>query len=54
MAGNSKREIIQLESTEGTGYRYTTTKNKRLHPDRFELKKYDPKLRKYVLFKETK
>ena len=54
MAGNSKREIIQLESTEGTGYRYTITKNKRLHPERVELRKYDPKLRKHVLFKETK
>ena len=54
MAGNSKRELIQLESTEGTGYRYTITKNKRLHPERVELKKYDPKLRKHVLFRETK
>ena len=54
MAGNSKREIIQLESTKGTGYRYTMTKNKRLHTDRVELKKNDPKLRKHVLFKETK
>ena len=54
MAGNSKRAIVQLESTEGTGYRYTITKNKRLHPDRVELRKYHPKLRKHVLFKETK
>ena len=54
MAGNSKRTIIQLESTAGTGYRYTTTKSKRLHPDRVEYKKYDPVVRKHVLFKETK
>jgi large subunit ribosomal protein L33 len=54
MAGNSKREIIQIESTAGTGYRYSLTKNKRLHPDRVEYKKYDPVLRKHVLFKETK
>ena len=26
MAGNSKRDIIQLESTAGTGYRYTFAK----------------------------
>jgi large subunit ribosomal protein L33 len=54
MAGNSKRTIIQLESTAGTGYRYTVTKSKRLHPDRVEYKKYDPVICKHVLFKETK
>ena len=54
MAGNSKRTIIQLESTAGTGYRYTVTKSKRLHPDRVEYKKYDPVVWKHVLFKETK
>ena len=54
MAGNSKRNIIQLESTAGTGYRYTVTKNKRLHPERLEFRKYDPVVRKHVVFKETK
>ncbi len=54
MAGNSKRVIIQIESTAGTGYRYTVTKNKREHPDRIEYKKYDPVARKHVVFKEIK
>ncbi len=54
MAGNSKRTIIQIESTAGTGYRYTVTKNKRKHPSRVEYKKYDPIVRKHVIFKETK
>ena len=54
MAGNSKRTIIHLESTAGTGYRYTVTKSKRLHPGRIEFKKYDPVIRKHVIFKETK
>ena len=54
MAGNSKRDIIQLESSAGTGYRYTETKNKRLHPERLEFRKYDPVVRKHVVFKETK
>ena len=54
MAGSSKRVIIQIESTAGTGYRYSVTKNKRLHPDRVEYKKYDPVIRKHVIFKETK
>ncbi len=54
MAGNSKRVIVSLESTAGTGYRYTITKSKRIHPERVEYKKYDPIVRKYVIFKETK
>ncbi|MEW5710216.1 MAG: 50S ribosomal protein L33 [Pseudomonadota bacterium] len=48
------REKIKLESTAGTGYFYTTTKNKRTTPDKLELKKYDPVARKHVVFKETK
>jgi len=54
MAGNSKRAIIHIESTAGTGYRYTIQKSKRLHPERVEYKKYDPIVRKHVIFKETK
>ena len=54
MAGNSKRAIIQLESTEGTGFRYTVTKSKRLHPERVEYRKYDPVVRKHDMYKETK
>ena len=54
MAGNSKRSIVQLESTEGSGYRYTVTKSKKNHPGRIEYKKFDPILRKHVMFKETK
>lgn len=54
MAGNSKRTIIHIESTAGTGYRYTVTKSKKSHPERVEYRKYDPVIRKHVLFKETK
>ena len=54
MAGNSKRTIIQIESSAGTGYRYTITKSKRLHPERVEYKKYDPVVRKHVMYKEGK
>ena len=31
-----------------------TTKNKRTTPDRLQLKKYDPVIKKHVLFKETR
>ena len=54
MAGNSKRTIIQLESTAGTGYRYTFTKSKKNHPGRIEFRKFDPIIKKHVIFKETK
>ena len=48
------REKIKLESTAGTGQFYTTTKNKRTMPEKMEIKKYDPKVRKHVIYKETK
>ena len=48
------RDKIKLESTAGTGYFYTTTKNKKTMPEKMEIKKYDPKARKHVAFKETK
>jgi large subunit ribosomal protein L33 len=48
------REKIKLESSAGTGHFYTTTKNKRTTPDKLEIKKYYPKVRKNVIYKETK
>ena len=48
------REIIKLESTAGTGYFYTTTKNKKLQAGKLEVMKYDPKVRKHVKFVEKK
>ncbi len=55
MAGKGKvREKIRMVSTAGTGYFYTTTKNKRTMPQKLVLKKYDPVVRKHVEFKESK
>ncbi|WP_257453731.1 50S ribosomal protein L33 [Archangium lipolyticum] len=48
------RTIIHLVSTAGTGYAYTTTKNKRKSQEKLQLKKYDPRIRKHVLFVEGK
>ncbi len=53
MAKKGAREIIKLKSTESSET-YWTKKNKRNTPDRIELKKYDKKLRKHVIFKEAK
>ena len=48
------REKIKLESTAGTGHFYTTTKNKRIMPEKMLIKKFDPVARKHVDYKETK
>ncbi|MFC3851801.1 50S ribosomal protein L33 [Salinispirillum marinum] len=48
------RDKIRMVSSAGTGYFYTTDKNKRTTPDKLEMKKYDPVVRKHVMFKEAK
>ena len=48
------RELIRLNSTAGTGHFYTTDKNKRTMPEKVEIKKYDPVVRKHVIYKEGK
>ena len=47
------RETIKLKSTESPEV-YWTKKNKRTATERLELKKYDKRLRKHVIFKEAK
>ena len=48
------RDKIKLVSSAGTGHYYTTTKNKRTTPDKIEIHKYDPVVRKHVAYKEAK
>ncbi|QNS01828.1 MAG: 50S ribosomal protein L33 [Buchnera aphidicola (Pentalonia nigronervosa)] len=48
------REKIKMISSAGTGHYYTTTKNKRNTPDKLQFKKYDPVIRKHVLYNEGK
>ncbi len=45
---------IRLTPSPGTVHIYTTTKNKRTTPDKMEIKKYDPVVRKHVIYKEGK
>ncbi|MCK5727148.1 MAG: 50S ribosomal protein L33 [Thiotrichaceae bacterium] len=45
---------IKMVSSAKTGYYYTTTKNKRTTPGKLEMKRYDPVVRKHVMFKEAK
>ncbi|MDP3273553.1 MAG: 50S ribosomal protein L33 [Deltaproteobacteria bacterium] len=48
------REMIRLVSSAGTGYCYYTTKNKRSTTGKIELRKYDPVVKRHVVFTETK
>ena len=48
------REKIKLVSSAGTGHFYTTDKNKTSTPDKIEMMKFDPKIRKRVIYKEEK
>ncbi len=48
------REKVKLLSSAGTGHFYVTTKNKRLHPDKMEVSKYDPWCASTWRYKETK
>ena len=50
----SAREKIRLNSSAGTGHFYTTDKNKKTMTGKMEIKKYDPVVRKHVLYKEGK
>jgi large subunit ribosomal protein L33 len=45
--------MVKLRSSE-SGHMYYTQKNKRNDTARLELMKYDPLVRKHVLYKETK
>ncbi len=54
MAKDGPRITILLRSTAGTGSVYATTKNRRTTTTKLELRKYDPVIRKHVLFREHK
>jgi large subunit ribosomal protein L33 len=44
---------IRLKSTE-SGHFYLTEKNRKNDTNRMEIKRYDPTLRKHVVYKEEK
>jgi len=45
---------IKLVSSAETGFYYVTKKNVRNMTGKLELKKYDPVVRKHVVFRESK
>jgi large subunit ribosomal protein L33 len=53
------REMVTLECTEArklgkSPSRYVTSRNKKLNPEKIELRKYNPFLRKHTLHREIK
>lgn len=48
------RELIRLVSSAHTGHFYTTDKNKRTTPNKIEMKKFDPVVRRHVVYREAK
>lgn len=48
------RDKIGLKCVETGDINYTTTKNKKTHPEKVEFKKYCPRLRKHTIHKESK
>ncbi|ANB59140.1 ribosomal protein L33 [Anoxybacillus sp. B7M1] len=48
------RVKVILQCTETGDRNYITTKNKRNNPERLELRKYSPRLKRYTLHRETK
>ena len=53
MAKKKTRVAIKMQSTESPHY-YTTVTNHRYNTGKLQLKKYDPTLRKVVIYKQAK
>ncbi len=56
--GNRVQVILECTEHKATGMpgtsRYITVKNKKNTPERIELKKYNPSLKRYTVHKEIK
>jgi len=50
--GKNSRELIRLVSSAGTGFFYTTSKKR--GQEKLQLRKYDPRVKQHVIFKEAK
>jgi large subunit ribosomal protein L33 len=54
MALKGANQIITLQCTECKEKNYVTTKNKKKHAEKLELKKYCPRERRHTLHREVK
>ncbi|MDP6787414.1 MAG: 50S ribosomal protein L33 [Rhodospirillales bacterium] len=46
--------LVKLVSSADTGFYYVTKKNPRTVTEKLEFRKYDPVVRKHVIFKEAR
>jgi large subunit ribosomal protein L33 len=53
MAKKGPRVLVKMRSTESS-HMYLTEKNRRNDTARLELRKYDPIVRRHVLYRESK
>jgi len=53
VAKKGNRVLVKMKSTE-SGHMYYTQKNRRNDQARLEMKKYDPLVRRHVLYREAK
>ncbi len=53
MAKKGQRIVVKMRSAE-SGHMYITEKSRRNTQGRLELRKYDPILRRHVVYRETK
>ncbi|MCB0045666.1 MAG: 50S ribosomal protein L33 [Caldilineaceae bacterium] len=53
MAKKGPRVLVKMRSTESS-HMYLTEKNRRNDPNRMELRKFDPIVRKHVVYRESK
>ncbi|ASX27895.1 50S ribosomal protein L33 [Rickettsia sp. MEAM1 (Bemisia tabaci)] len=54
MAKKNKNILVRLVSTAGTGFFLVKKRNPKTQTENLSFRKYDPKVRKHVLFKEEK
>jgi large subunit ribosomal protein L33 len=54
MAKKRATLVVKLLSTEGTGTFYVGRRNPKTQTAKMEVRKYDRRLRRHVLFRETK
>ena len=54
MAKKTKTVLVKLVSTAGTGYYLIKHRNPKTLTEKLSFRKYDPRVRKHVIFKEEK
>jgi len=48
------RELVIMKSTAGTGHFYTAKLNLKGATEKLEVKKFDPQVRKHVIYRQEK